>query len=124
MKKFLALVFAWLYVFTLSGVTLNFHFCGESLNCVSLFTPDDCCACPTEEEPGCCNDEGIYLKATDDSHTSGNYSDFSLSVASIEAPTKFSLKKGFNTFVSIANTYHAYDLPPPKRIILFRRLLI
>ena len=124
MKKVLALVFAWLYVFTLSGVTLNFHFCGESLNCVSLFTPDDCCACPAEEEPGCCNDEGIYLKATDDSHTAVNYSDFNFSVASIEAPIELSLRKSGNTCNRMVRSYHAYDLPPPQRIILFRRLLI
>jgi hypothetical protein len=126
MKKRIALVFAWLYVFTLSGITLNFHFCGESLSCVSLFTPDDCCACPSEEDQGCCDDEGLYLKATDDSHTptTGNYSYCLPGMALIEAPIKFSLRIGSNTNNRKVNAFHAYDLPPPHRIILFRRLLI
>jgi hypothetical protein len=124
MKKILALVFAWLYVFTLSGVTLNFHYCGETLNCISLFTPDDCCTCADNEEPGCCNDEGVYLKATDDSHTTCYYYDFAFSTASVGEPLRFALKKSSREVFRMVPTYHAYDLPPPQRIILFRRLLI
>jgi hypothetical protein len=111
-------------VFTLSGITLNFHYCGETLNCISLFSPDDCCACADDEVPGCCNDEGVYLKATDDSHTAGNYSDFTFSAASVEVPFRFSVKNSLHEVFRVVPTYHAYDLPPPQRLILFRRLLI
>lgn len=124
MKRSVAIIFALLYIGSVSGWALNLHFCGGELNCISLLVKDDCCACPEEEEPGCCSDEGLYIKASDDSHTAGNSTTFSLDAALVSAPLSFSIP----TYNIVSNctvyNYCAFDLPPPDRLILFRTFLI
>lgn len=124
MKRLCSILFALLYLSSVSGWALNLHYCGGELNCISLLVKDDCCACPDEEEPGCCSDEGVYIKASDDSHTAGNAPTFSFDFGLVEVPVSFSIPSGTSAPNSAEQSYCAFDLPPPKRIILFRTFLI
>jgi hypothetical protein len=124
MKRLIAIVFALLYLGSVSGWALNLHYCGGELNCISLLVKDDCCACPEEKEPGCCNDEGLFIKASDDCHTSVNTPVFSPAFIGVETHTNRFVNhtEGLSTRGHIG--FCAFDLPPPQRIILFRTFLI
>ena len=124
MKRIVAIIFALLYIGSVSGWALNLHYCGGELNCVSLWVEDDCCACPDEEEPGCCNDEGIYIKASDDSHTAGNSITFYIDAALVSPNLTYLSASNKTLPISARLRYCAFDLPPPQRIILFRTFLI
>lgn len=124
MKRSVAIIFALLYISSVSGWALNLHYCGGELNCISLLVKDDCCACPDEEEPGCCSDEGLFIKASDDSHTSVNTPVFTPICTTIETHTDWFTDRIEATSIKAKFGYCAYDLPPPQCIILFRTFLI
>jgi hypothetical protein len=124
MKRSIAIIFALLYIGSVSGWALNLHYCGGELNCISLLVKDDCCTCPEEDEPGCCSDEGLYIKASDDSHTAGNSITFSQDAALVASRLTFSIPTVLNLPNCAVHPYCAFDLPPPDRLILFRTFLI
>jgi hypothetical protein len=50
------------YVVSVTGVTINKHFCEGELESVTLIEKSTCCEGETEDEPdGCCSNETIYL---------------------------------------------------------------
>lgn len=124
MKRSVAIIFALLYIGSVSGWALNLHYCGGELNCISLLVKDDCCACPEEEEPGCCSDEGLFIKASDDSHTSINTPVFTPVCTTSETRTNWFTNRIEANSMKVEFGYCAFDLPPPQRIILFRTFLI
>jgi len=124
MKRVVAIILTLLYLSSVSGLALNLHYCEGELNCVSLWVKDDCCACPEEEKSGCCSDEGIYIKAFDDSHTAANSTTFTFGAALISSPLSFSIKIGNKLPKRDIRYFCAYDLPPPNRLVLFRTFLI
>jgi hypothetical protein len=124
MKRSIAIICALLYIGSVSGWALNLHYCGGELNCISLLVKDDCCACPEEDEPGCCSDEGLFIKASDDSHTSVNTPVFTPVCTYVETRTDWFTDRIEVNSMKAEFGYCAFDLPPPQRIILFRTFLI
>ncbi|MBU2045866.1 MAG: hypothetical protein KJ712_03945 [Bacteroidetes bacterium] len=65
MKKLLAVFLLIAYSAAASGVTLNYHYCGEQLSNVSLinFSNKVVCLCNPDMMPkGCCQDKVVYHK--------------------------------------------------------------
>lgn len=78
-----------LYLLAVSGVMINAHYCGESLESVSLNTNNSCCDddnCDdqTEKQDNCCKDKIISAKVTNEQITTSaltlklNHSDYYL----------------------------------------------
>ena len=75
LKKISQIFLAILFMVTTMGMTVSKHYCGSSLQSVSVFSEiDPCC----DMDTGCCHDEQVNIEIEDDySVTSNNY-DFSL----------------------------------------------
>lgn len=72
MKKIFLICLSFLYLTTVSGITLNFHYCGGKLKLVSLYHSDSekgCCGKKMKKDR-CCNDKTTSFKLKD----SHNYS--------------------------------------------------
>lgn len=124
MNRIFALLFAFGYLISVSGLALNMHYCGGELNCISLIVPDDCCECPEDAPPSCCSDSGLFLKASDDSHLQVN-SEFSFKIAAVEVlASQFVVPHQILAKFHQSEVYAFADLPPPDRVIAYRRLLI
>lgn len=123
-RQFSILLFAFSYLVSVTGLTLNMHYCGGELSCVSLFIPDDCCECPDESDSSCCSDSGIFLKASDDSHlsSSGTF-DFNFQADLPTTPQEFQFVVFRSRFIEESFQFFS-DLPPPDRVISYRTLLI
>jgi hypothetical protein len=51
-----------IYLVSVTGVTINKHFCEGELEAVTLMKQSTCCEGETEDEPDdCCSNETIYL---------------------------------------------------------------
>jgi hypothetical protein len=123
-RQFSILLFAFSYLVSVTGLTLNMHYCGGELSCVSLLIPDDCCECPDETDSSCCSDSGIFLKASDDSHLSSSESfDFNFNADVAPLPQDFQFVAFRTEFIEESYQFFS-DLPPPDRVIAFRTLLI
>jgi hypothetical protein len=51
-----------LILFTSTGMTVGFHYCGKLLQDVALFETKPCCG-GTEMPSGCCHDDKLEIKA-------------------------------------------------------------
>lgn len=65
MKRFTAILFALLYVVSVSGTTFHVHFCGKQLQNISIagFEHKGCCCGKTEMDSNCCSEKLISFKA-------------------------------------------------------------
>lgn len=75
MKRLLAIAFLLCYTFTLGGVALRFHFCGDELADVGLLTSGKAlqCRCEAKQEAGdCCKEKQLVIKVKDLHKKEGN----------------------------------------------------
>lgn len=64
MKKALAILFSFFYLLSVSGLSLNFHYCGGKIKKVSFFHTDEegCCKGEMKETAGCCKEKTATVK--------------------------------------------------------------
>lgn len=71
LKKLFVIPLLLLYITAMSGVMISLHYCGQEVESWSLYTDDDGCSddgCGDESEDndGCCKDEVIVVKVSED----------------------------------------------------------
>jgi hypothetical protein len=69
MKRILLILFSVLYLFTVSGVALNLHYCGEELRTVSVVlkpAQKGCCGSKKMMKGKCCKNSIHYVKVSSD----------------------------------------------------------
>src|SRR5688572_15634151 len=58
-----------IYLLGVSGLSVNFHYCSESIEDINLGGQDEAnCCCKGEAEPECCNDKTIDIATVDVNH--------------------------------------------------------
>jgi|GEM_PF-1661218 len=65
MRKILQIASIALILFTSTGMTVGFHYCGKLLQDVALFGKTKPCCVGMEMPSGCCHDEKLEIKADD-----------------------------------------------------------
>lgn len=68
MKKVGIIGLVMLYALAVIGINLSIHYCGDTIDSVSLAAEDKSCCCGDTEEDGCCTDMVIKAKLSD-THT-------------------------------------------------------
>ncbi len=86
MKKLFVIHIMFIYLVAVSGIMINLHYCGQQLESWNMYTQGDGCPegeCGDEsvENDGCCKDEVIAAKVSNDQNT---VSEFKLKLAHIE----------------------------------------
>lgn len=96
MRLKLSIAFLVIYLFAISGLTVNVHYCGGELASVKLVwdTPKSTCGCTTnkKKDKDCCKDKQVVVKIKE------NYKSSSSLVALKSFPTKL--------FVSVFCSFH------------------
>ena len=75
LKKFSQIFLAMLFMVTTMGMTVSKHYCGSSLQSVSVFSEiNPCC----DMDTGCCHNEQVNIDIEDDYSVTSNNFDFSI----------------------------------------------
>ena len=121
MKKAFSIFLTLVFLSSAIGVTINSHFCGNTLESVSLVVQD--CCCGDGNENSCCKNEITYVKITDQYSPASQLQVEKVDVAPVVCCFVFPSTICHLTS-SIAFSSHS---PPPKfsdPVIAFRSLLI
>jgi hypothetical protein len=114
MRQFLIITLALLYVTSLSGVSINRHFCGGKLVSVnfSSFGGDHCGRCSTKKmKKGCCNDRNEVVKVKCEHEIVGQ---LSVSKDAFKVLPFHTLQCKFEVSYPSASYLLNCNLPPPK----------
>jgi hypothetical protein len=71
MKRLFAIFFCFVYLVPTLGISLNLHYCGETLTAISLFNIGDknCCCGEEEESDDCCKDKSVNCQVKEGQNT-------------------------------------------------------
>lgn len=73
MKKTFAIFFVFLYLVSVSGISLNLHYCGGKIKSISLTHTDESGCCPGKmKNTGCCKDKNAHAKVEDSQASSSH----------------------------------------------------
>jgi hypothetical protein len=114
MKKAILTISLFAYLLLTSGIVVNFHYCMDRLASTQLFAPEqkrcDKCGMHKDSSNGCCRDEIVVVKMSEDQN---NLSDISFSLASLE-PLQQSATSFINAaFVNVEQVRHYKNHSPP-----------
>ena len=127
MKRSLIIIFLVTYILSVSGMTMNMHYCGGELSSVNLgwFTSgqDVKCGCGKKEmSSNCCKDKKLSLKLKDAHKKPVQLFDFTKRcfqkpVAIWYTPLCYSLQ----TYTQLNKLFFFHDPPEPiaRKILLF-----
>ncbi|WP_346856905.1 hypothetical protein [uncultured Draconibacterium sp.] len=109
LKKFSQIFLAILFMVTTMGMTVSKHYCGSSLQSVSVFSEiDPCC----DMDTGCCHDEQVNIDIEDDYSVTSNNFDFS--IFALELPALLEL---FQIDVpEQISEYHIHSFLPERKM--------
>jgi len=66
MKKAFALFFAFVYLYSSTGICINIHYCGGKVKSVSLLhTDEEGCCKGTMKKKDCCKEKTAFVKISD-----------------------------------------------------------
>jgi hypothetical protein len=115
MKKFIAISFAFIYLFLSTGLVINVHYCKEKIKSVSVYTAaESCCTGTCEMKHNCCKDKQFIVQLEPQDKTIPVPPDLSV---------YYNLVSEEIDLVLIPNTTSdnivefSYDLPPPKLLL-------
>jgi hypothetical protein len=112
MKRIATLSFALLYLFLITGIIVNIHYCLGEIASVSLFSKGDPCCCGDRDmADGCCDDQQLVLQFdTDEQKIELKIFDFSIAVVGeILAP-----QTSVSHSIDAKNPVRDCTDPPPK----------
>lgn len=66
MKKAFALIFAFVYLYSSTGICINLHYCGGKVQSISLLhTDEDGCCKGSMKKKDCCKEKTAFVKISD-----------------------------------------------------------
>lgn len=110
MKKVGIIGLVMLYALAVIGINLSIHYCGDTINSVSLAAEDKSCCCGDTEEDGCCTDMVIKAKLSD-THTPAEKQKIKLPTLSFIAHS--TIYSSTVTVKSVNVLFHKAASPPP-----------
>lgn len=67
MKRAVTVLFSLVYLFLVTGITINVHYCMGEVKSVTLYSEGQLCCCETDSMPlGCCSDETLVVQFSPD----------------------------------------------------------
>lgn len=118
MKRLIVIPVMFIYLLAVSGIMISAHYCGQQLESWNVYTESDGCAgdaCSDEpeEEEGCCKDEVITAKVSQDQNLVNAFK-LKLSENSFIAilPEYIILPESPVNIIAIAATAHMPNAPP------------
>jgi hypothetical protein len=118
MKRLIVIPVMFIYLLAVSGIMISAHYCGQQLESWNVYVDSDGCAgdaCSDvpEEEDGCCKDEVITAKLSQDQNLVTAFK-LKLSDNSLVAilPEYFALPESSVTPIAVAANTHMPNAPP------------
>ncbi len=68
MNRWVSIALVLCYFGISSGVSLNFHYCGDRFDSVSLAGFENVCCCGPDKDVSCCSSELLVLQSDEDQH--------------------------------------------------------
>ena len=112
MQKFIAILFAFIYLLLSTGLVINVHYCQEKVKSVSIFSAaESCCKTSCAIKHNCCKDRQFIVQLEPQDKTIPIAPDLSVYYKFISEEIAIILQP---IVTSEGKTDFSCDLPPPK----------
>jgi len=119
LKRISTILLSIVYLVLVTGISLNFHYCGGKLKSIAIQSKAEACCCGGDEmESNCCNNKQLLIQFhTDQKLIVSNKISFELSeYIEIERPEL----KIENLLQSTTQNFLFFDIPPPPKIAIWK----